>query len=148
MSRKEHPGEPMPMAHAAHLLNPLRALILSPRTLARRLDLKPDSSVLEIGPGPGYFSPAIARAVPQGELILMDVQDEMLDMAKKRLTGHANVIYQQGDASSIPLPDASLDVVFLVSVLGEIPDQEFLSEGNSSNPGFRRAFINNGNAPF
>ena len=68
------PGTPMPHTHAAHLLNPLRALALSPRTLVRRLELKPDFAVLELGPGPGYFSPEVARAVPQGKLMLVDVQ--------------------------------------------------------------------------
>ena len=41
--------EPMPHTHAHHLLNPLRGLILSPRGLVKRLDLKPNATVLELG---------------------------------------------------------------------------------------------------
>jgi ubiquinone/menaquinone biosynthesis C-methylase UbiE len=115
----------MPHTHAPHLLNPIRALVLSPGALVRRLSLKPDFTVLELGPGPGYFSPAVARAVPQGKLVLVDVQREMLDMAKKRLDGQglANVEYRLGDALSLPAEDGSFDVAFLVAVLGEVPDR-------------------------
>ena len=124
-SHKHEPGTPMPHTHAPHLLNPLRALVLSPGAMVRRLELKPDFTVLELGPGPGYFSPAVARAVPRGKLVLVDVQQEMLDMAKKRIDAQAvtNVEYWRADALSLPADDASFDVAFLVAVLGEVPDR-------------------------
>ena len=42
-------------------------------------------NVLEVGPGPGYFSPHIAKIINQGKLHLMDIQAEMLEHAKRRL---------------------------------------------------------------
>ncbi len=43
------------------LLNfPLRRLLLSPETLANRLHLRENSLVLEVGPGPGFFSREVA----------------------------------------------------------------------------------------
>jgi ubiquinone/menaquinone biosynthesis C-methylase UbiE len=78
--------------------------------------------VLEIGCGPGYFSRAIATAVPQGSLVLFDLQLAMLEIARWRLPEFANIHFTQGDASSLPFPDASFDAVLLV--LGEVPDQE------------------------
>lgn len=124
MTTKELP-EPMPYTEAHHLLNPLRGLILSPGKLVRRLNLKPDAQVLELGPGPGYFSPEVARSIPEGTLVLVDVQQEMLDMAKKRLDEQRmeNVTYRRGDATSLPAESESFDVVFLVAVLGEVPDR-------------------------
>lgn len=123
--RTHAPGTPMPHEQAHHLLNPFRAIILSPRGLVRRLDLKPHFNVLELGPGPGYFSPAVARALPAGKLVLVDVQQEMLDMAKQRLDGLgvANVEYRLGNAGALPAETGSFDVVFLVAVLGEVPDR-------------------------
>lgn len=123
MTRARH--EPMPHTEAHHLLNPLRGLILSPRALVRRLKLRPDSTVLELGPGPGYFSPEVARAVPEGKLVLVDVQREMLDMARERLEarGIGNVEYRRADAGSLPAEPESFDAVFLVAVLGEVPDR-------------------------
>ena len=43
------------------LLIPLRALLLSPAELLRRLHPTADSRILEVGCGPGYFSPALAQ---------------------------------------------------------------------------------------
>jgi len=117
--------QPMPFERASHLLNPLRKLILSPKKLAGRLDLKPNSRVLELGPGPGFFSPEVARRVPAGILVLFDIQQEMLDMAKKRMETmkFTNVNYIRGDATSLPFDKDSFDVIFMVAVLGEIPDK-------------------------
>ena len=115
----------MPYTLAPHLLKPARAIILSPGALVRRLGLRPDFTVLELGPGPGYFSPAVARALPAGKLVLVDVQPEMLDMARNRLEGKGigNVEYHCGTASALPVETSSCDVVFLVAVLGEVPDR-------------------------
>jgi ubiquinone/menaquinone biosynthesis C-methylase UbiE len=114
----------MPYTEAAHLLHPLRGLILSPKRLVKYLGLRPDFTVLELGPGPGYFSVEVARSLPQGRLILVDVQPEMLEMARERLssTGFTNVEYFAGDAVSLPLESDSVDVAFLVAVLGEVPE--------------------------
>lgn len=122
---KDHEPTPMSYERASHLLHPLRKLILSPRKLVQRLDLQKDSKVLELGPGPGYFSLEVARHVPAGKLVLADVQQEMLDMAKQRLDkcGIANVEYKKANAASLPFDSETFDVVFLVAVLGEIPDK-------------------------
>lgn len=103
---------------------PLRRLIQSPRTLVRRLQLERDSRVLEVGPGPGYFSAEVSREIPQGRLVLFDLQREMLAKASRRLrrAGVANVSFAQGDGASLPFRTGSFDVAFLVTVLGEVPD--------------------------
>jgi ubiquinone/menaquinone biosynthesis C-methylase UbiE len=103
---------------------PLRRLIQSPRTLVGRLHLQPDSRVLELGPGPGYFSVEITRELPRGGLVLFDLQREMLAKARRRLqrAGEANAAFVQGDGSRLPFRSGSFDVAFLVAVLGEVPD--------------------------
>ncbi|MBN1882855.1 MAG: methyltransferase domain-containing protein [Deltaproteobacteria bacterium] len=125
MRTKERP-EPMPYTEANHLLNPLRNLLLSPRKMVKRLGLRPDDTVLELGPGPGFYSPAVARSIPKGTLVLADVQQEMLDIARGRLekAGIKNVEYEKADATSLPAEDETFDVVFLASVLGEVPDRD------------------------
>ena len=103
---------------------PLRRLILSPETLADRLHLVEDAHVLEIGPGPGYFSVEVARRIPGGRLELFDIQREMLAKARRKLAiaGQSNVGFIQGDAISLPFEEACFDVAFLVAVLGEVSD--------------------------
>ena len=83
--------------------------------------------VLEVGPGTGYYTLPVAGWVgPEGRLDIFDVQQEMLDhtMARARERGLANVQPTRGDARSLPYADASFDAAYLVTVLGEIPDQE------------------------
>ena len=107
--------------------NPLRRLIISPRSLANRLPLTESSRVLEIGAGSGYFSAALAARVPNGSLELFDLQPEMLAKAQQKLTarGFDNVNYTVGDAGEdLPYPDSHFDAIFLASVLGEVTDQE------------------------
>ena len=102
----------------------LRRFVLSPGELADRLHLKESSRVLEVGPGPGYFSVEVARRLPQGRLELFDLQREMLEQARRRLerAGLHNVGFTQGDACNLPYGENQFDVVFLVAVLGEVAD--------------------------
>ena len=113
-----------PVEYASTLLTPWRRLIFSPSRLVRLLKLRPADEVLEIGCGPGYFSPAVAKFLSRGMLTLFDYQDGMLDIAeaqlkKRRLTNYSR---HRGDAKALPFPDNSFDVAFMVTVLGEVGD--------------------------
>jgi ubiquinone/menaquinone biosynthesis C-methylase UbiE len=107
--------------------SPLRKLIISPQKLAARLHLAPTARVLEIGAGPGYFSVEVANRIPDGTLMLFDIQREMLEMSRKKLknAGIKNFHVVQGSAVSLPFRSSVLDVVFMVTVLGEVskPDE-------------------------
>lgn len=109
---------------AAILLFPLRRVVLSPERLLRHLHLTRTSRVLEVGPGPGFFSIDVAQAIPQGRLELVDIQIEMLQKARRRLrqAGLSNARYTQANADKLPFCSGVFDVAFLVAVLGEFPD--------------------------
>jgi ubiquinone/menaquinone biosynthesis C-methylase UbiE len=126
MSEKRAFPSPMSYKKADHLLNPLRKLILSPASHARRLSLDSRASVLELGCGPGYYSAEVARSIPLGRLTLVDIQPEMLEMAKTRLDsfGISNIDYVKADAAALPFENDSFDVVYMIAVLGEIPEIE------------------------
>jgi ubiquinone/menaquinone biosynthesis C-methylase UbiE len=111
---------------AALLLFPLRRFVFSPETLIRHLHLARTSRVLEVGPGPGFFSIEVARAIPEGRLELVDIQLEMLQKARGRLrrAGARNTGYTQSDAVTLPFRAGAFDVAFLVAVLGEVPDPQ------------------------
>jgi ubiquinone/menaquinone biosynthesis C-methylase UbiE len=102
----------------------LRRFILSPERLAERLELGETARVLELGPGPGYFSRAVARRVPRGYLLLVDLQSEMLQKARGKLarSGLGNSGFVQADGTALPVPSGAWDCVFLVAVLGEVSD--------------------------
>jgi ubiquinone/menaquinone biosynthesis C-methylase UbiE len=84
----------------------------------------PGETVLEVGPGTGYYTLDVARAVRR--LHIFDLQPEMLEhtLRRAREAGVDNVEPRQGDARSLPYRDAMFDAAYLVAVLGEIPDQE------------------------
>jgi ubiquinone/menaquinone biosynthesis C-methylase UbiE len=83
-------------------------------------------TVLELGPGTGYFTVEVARRVgPEGRLVCVDIQPEMIGALRRRLLrkGVANASPVVGDALGLPLADRSVDRAFLVTVLGELPDR-------------------------
>lgn len=120
-----------PHQWAFTLLIPLRNLVLSPNKLIRRMKLTSEMKVLEVGPGPGYFSGPVARFLEKGKLFLADIQPEMLEKARKRIDKRniRNVEYYICDGQNFELPDNHFDRIFLVTVLGEIETPElYLSE--------------------
>ncbi len=114
-----------PPKYAFTLLIPIRNIFLSPNKLIHRLDLKEKHTVLEIGPGPGYFSVKIAKFLRSGRLVLLDIQQEMLDFAKKRLKKRKieNVDYVLSNGSNFDFNNETFDRVFMVTVIGEIENK-------------------------
>ena len=114
-----------PHQFAFTLLIPLRNLFLSPKQLIKRLDIQDDMHVMEVGPGPGYFSIKIAQKLTLGRLVLADIQQEMLDHARKRLEKRSisNVSYYLCDGKSFEFPDNSFDRIFMVTVIGEVENK-------------------------
>lgn len=96
------------------------------RRLLEALALQPGEQVLEIGPGTGYYSLDVARRLGDGKLAIFDIQREFLDHTVRAGTerGIANIEPTLGDAQQLPYPDETFDAAYLVTVLGEIPDQE------------------------
>src|SRR4051794_29765299 len=91
------------------------------------LDPQPGERILEVGPGTGYYTLDVAAWVkPDGQVDILDLQQEMLDHTM-RLAGErglSNVTPSQSDATAMPYQDGTYDGAFLVTVLGEIPDQD------------------------
>ena len=82
--------------------------------------------LLEIGPGTGYYSLDAAEWVgPEGSLDIFDIQQDMLDhtMEQAGERGLSNITPTLGDAQQLDYETGSFDGAFLVTTLGEIPDQ-------------------------
>jgi ubiquinone/menaquinone biosynthesis C-methylase UbiE len=81
--------------------------------LAERIsaEVPPGSSVLEIAPGPGYFSIELAR---RGPYIVtgIDISRSFVKMASARAAALGiKVDFRQGSASNLPIQDNSYDFV-------------------------------------
>ena len=106
---------------------PGRGLLLSPAVLAKRLPLHPDCRALEIGAGSGYYSGAVGTKCRR--LLLLDLQPEMLLKARARRTVASQIDDVAANASMLPFRTGSFDIVYMVTVFGEVSRQdEMLAE--------------------
>jgi ubiquinone/menaquinone biosynthesis C-methylase UbiE len=115
-----------PASQAEALLNPMRAWLQPVPETVGALGLAEGDTVLELGPGPGYFSTEAARTVGErGRIVALDLQPEMVRMLDGRMRERdvPNVLPLAGDAMNLPFADGSLDAAFLVTVMGEVPDR-------------------------
>ena len=101
--------------------------IITRARLREILEPQPGERVLEIGPGTGYYTLDLAEWVgAEGAIEIFDLQPEMLDhtIRRARERGLWNVNPTQGDAQDLPYEADSFDAAILITVLGEIPDQD------------------------
>jgi len=96
----------------------------NPTALAQ---LMPGETVLDLGSGGGIDVLLSARRVgPTGKAYGLDMTDEMLALANsnKAKAGLENVEFLKGQIESIPLPDASVDVIISNCVINLSADKD------------------------
>ena len=89
-------------------------------------ELHPGEVVLDLGSGGGIDVLLSARRVgPSGKAYGVDMTDDMLELAREnqRRAGLDNVEFLKGDIESVPLPDASVDVVISNCVINLASDK-------------------------
>lgn len=85
--------------------------------------------MLEVGCGSGAFTTYVAAKVgPGGKVYALDTQQKMLDQLERKLkkpqwSDIENINPVKADAYSIPFKDNFFDLVYMITVLPEIPDQ-------------------------
>jgi SAM-dependent methyltransferase len=117
---------PCPSLLAWSLESPLAQRLSGTKVILERLGLKPGQKIVEIGPGPGrLLIPAAQRILPGGEAIGIDIQPGMIQRLQERTkqAGLTNLTTILGDAAQPHISEGSADLVFLCTVLGEIPDR-------------------------
>ncbi|HEY6248436.1 MAG TPA: methyltransferase domain-containing protein [Candidatus Angelobacter sp.] len=87
------------------------------------MDLRPDDRVLDLGCGTGWASRRLASMVPKGEVVGIDVADEMLHRAEQASRGIKNVRYVWGSAENIPVKDNAFTKVLSVESFYYYADQ-------------------------
>jgi ubiquinone/menaquinone biosynthesis C-methylase UbiE len=92
-----------------------------PDRVVASLGLNPSDTVVDLGAGTGYFTRRLARAVPEGRVFAVDIQQEMLDLlvAQLREEQIENVEPILGTASDPNLPDAAVDLTLMVDAYHE-----------------------------
>ena len=113
------------------LASPIRRLFESPEKIVEPY-IKPGMTVLEVGPGMGFFTIPMARLVGEnGKIISVDLQDKMLKSLvrrAKRAGVDDRVIARLATTDSLNIADFAglVDSVILIAVVHEIPDQKNL----------------------
>lgn len=77
------------------------------------LDRLPESParVLDVGTGTGAGAIILARRFPGASVVGVDLSDAMLAEARRNTPAELDVTYQRADASALPFPDGSFDLV-------------------------------------
>src|SRR5262245_19752077 len=68
-------------------------------------------AALDVGCGPGYLTRELALAVgAAGQAVGVDISEPMIGLARHRCAGLSQVRLESGDATKLPLGDASIDL--------------------------------------
>ncbi len=121
---------PAPAFITFFLNSPMRGVMQNPKQVMRRSAIGTGKRVLEIGCGGGFFLPHAAHAVGEGGKVYgLDVSAAMLGRCRRFLAKFPRNVQErvelvQKSAYELPFEDGSLDVVYFVCVLMEIPDPQ------------------------
>ena len=113
------------------LANPLRRLIHHPEKIFGPY-VKAGMSVLEVGPGMGFFSLPLARLVGEyGHVVCVDVQERMIRALKQRAAKAGlldRIESRVCTSTSLQVDDLAqeMDLALAVAVVHEVPDAKHL----------------------
>jgi ubiquinone/menaquinone biosynthesis C-methylase UbiE len=95
---------------------------ITDQTLAL-MDLQPTDRVLDLGCGTGWASRRMARVATAGEIVGLDVADEMLRRAEQASREFKNIRYVWGSAESVPAKEGTFSKVLSVESFYYYADQ-------------------------
>lgn len=92
--------------------------------MVRSLGIAPGSAVLDVGCGTGVLLPHLLEAVgPGGSVCALDIAEEMLRVARRKLT-RPNLQYLHADIAETPFLEESFDLVVCHNCFPHIWDKE------------------------
>jgi len=100
-------------------LAPRRQKWQKPAAVVRALKLRRGQVIAEVGSGPGYFTPRLARAVgPSGHVYALDPEPAVLDVMRKRIkqAGVRNVTPVLSRDDDPLLPNGRCDLAVIINV--------------------------------
>jgi arsenite methyltransferase len=67
-----------------------------------KMRLAPTDNVLDVGCGAGWLSRRLAKLVPEGRVVGMDISDEMIRHARRSSVDFDNLLFVAGEVAQIP----------------------------------------------
>jgi trans-aconitate 2-methyltransferase len=86
----------------------------------KKFGLKRNSSVLEIGCGIGTLTGLIAKYIKRGRMLVTDISPENIAIARRRLEGYPNLVFEVSDMSDFDA-GRKFDFIVLADVIEHIP---------------------------
>ena len=120
---------PAPAFIGRFLDSPTRRWLQPPDKVIERSGIKPGMIVLDLGCGSGAFTMPVARVVGEGgKVYAVDIQPAMLQQLERKLAKAENqdirnIELKQASAYDLPFEDDTVDLIYMVAVLQEIPDR-------------------------
>jgi len=91
--------------------------------MAERIELKPESVVLDVGTGTGVFLPYLLKNIGEnGKIVALDLAEEMLAKARAKYPGE-HVEFLHADIMEIPIYDEMFDSVVCYSSFPHFRDK-------------------------
>jgi ubiquinone/menaquinone biosynthesis C-methylase UbiE len=124
--------------------DPARDEWQKPSEVIAALNLPQTAVIADIGAGTGYFAVKLARAVPQGRVLGIDTEPDMVRYLAERAKREAlaNISAMRANAGELRLKEP-VDLILLVNVYHHIESREryFRALRSSLKPGGRIAVI-------
>jgi len=104
--------------------DPKRDAWQRPAALVAALGIEPDEVVVDLGTGTGYFLESLSRAVPQGRVIAVDVEPNLLAFVERRVARQklTNVVWRLAEKDDPKLVER-LDLVLVVDTYHHIGER-------------------------
>lgn len=111
--------------------DPARDAWQRPDDVVRALALEPGMTVADVGAGTGYFAVRLARSVPRGEVIAIDVEPDMVRFLDERARREQlpNLRARQATPTDAGLAASSVDRILVVHVWHHLADRDAYARG-------------------
>jgi ubiquinone/menaquinone biosynthesis C-methylase UbiE len=129
------------------LANPLRRILYTPESILGPY-VSEGMTVIEPGPGMGFFTLKLARMIgPKGHIVALDIQPKMLDVLRRRaqragLLDRVELRLIKNNDLGIQDLTGKVDFVLAFAMVHEVPDgRKFFQEASAAlKPGGRMLF--------
>jgi trans-aconitate 2-methyltransferase len=98
------------------------------KELLENIELKGHEQILDVGCGDGKITACLAKHVPKGSVLGIDVSKEMVDFAKKAFSQEQNLTFSLKDAKDLSYQER-FDLIFSSFALQWLPNLSWFFKG-------------------